>query len=63
MIEPLWRVECAWILHVLEHFKGNRSHAAKALGISIRTLRNKIDLYKKMKIQVPESVGPYLKRG
>ncbi len=33
------------ILSALEHTKGNRTHAAKRLGISIRTLRNKLHDY------------------
>ena len=33
------------ILAVLEGCKGNRTHAAKILGVSIRTLRNKINDY------------------
>jgi transcriptional regulator with PAS, ATPase and Fis domain len=34
------------ILKTLEGLEGNRTHAAKALGISIRTLRNKLKEYK-----------------
>ena len=33
------------ILRALQHCKGNRTHAAKVLGISIRTLRNKLNEY------------------
>ncbi len=33
------------ILLVLERSNGNRTHAAKKLGISIRTLRNKLHEY------------------
>jgi DNA-binding NtrC family response regulator len=33
------------ILAALEHCKGNRTHAAKMLDISIRTLRNKLHEY------------------
>lgn len=33
------------ILRMLDHFDGNRTQAAKALGISIRTLRNKLKEY------------------
>lgn len=33
------------IFHALEHTKGNRTHAAKLLEISIRTLRNKLNEY------------------
>jgi DNA-binding NtrC family response regulator len=34
------------ILKTLEDLEGNRTHAAKALGISIRTLRNKLSEYR-----------------
>ena len=30
------------IVRALEHASGNRTHASHALGISVRTLRNKI---------------------
>ncbi|MDN3509670.1 MAG: sigma-54 dependent transcriptional regulator [Candidatus Neptunochlamydia sp.] len=33
------------ILRMLDHFDGNRTQSAKALGISIRTLRNKLNEY------------------
>ncbi len=35
------------ISQALEKTDGNRTHAAKILGISIRTLRNKLNEYKK----------------
>ncbi len=38
-------VEKAHILQVLQHCKGNRTHAAKILQVSIRTLRNKLHEY------------------
>ncbi len=34
------------IKHALSHTEGNRTHAAKVLGISVRTLRNKLNEYK-----------------
>jgi DNA-binding NtrC family response regulator len=37
------------ILRTLEDLEGNRTHAAKALGISIRTLRNKLSEYRDQK--------------
>ncbi len=40
-------MEKALILETLEELEGNRTHAAEALGISIRTLRNKLSEYKK----------------
>jgi len=42
----LREVEKRHILAALERSKGNRTHAAKILGISIRTLRNKLNEYK-----------------
>ena len=38
-------IEKQHILRVLEHCKGNRTHAAKMLEVSIRTLRNKLHEY------------------
>lgn len=38
-------VERNLILNTLDHCLGNRTHAANILGISIRTLRNKLKLY------------------
>ena len=38
-------VERDLILETLKHCLGNRTHAANILGISIRTLRNKLKLY------------------
>ncbi len=34
------------IMRALDHTEGNRTHAAKVLGISVRTLRNKLNEYK-----------------
>jgi two-component system, NtrC family, response regulator AtoC len=44
-ILPLEEVEKRHILLTLEHSNGNRTHAAKLLGISVRTLRNKLNEY------------------
>ena len=38
-------VERDLILQTLDHCLGNRTHAANILGISIRTLRNKLKEY------------------
>ena len=38
-------VEQELILSTLDHCLGNRTHAANILGISIRTLRNKLRAY------------------
>jgi two-component system response regulator FlrC len=40
------------ILDALEYHQGNRTHTAKALGISIRTLRNKLAEYRVLGIRV-----------
>lgn len=37
--------EKKWILETLEKLQNNRTHAARALGISVRTLRNKLKEY------------------
>ena len=47
-------VERDLILDTLDHCLGNRTHAAKILGISIRTLRNKLNEYSSEGIAVPE---------
>lgn len=44
---PLGEIEKQHILSTLEATDGNRTKAAKLLGISIRTLRNKIVAYRK----------------
>lgn len=44
---PLDEIEKQHILSTLENTSGNRTQAAKLLGISIRTLRNKLALYRK----------------
>ena len=47
-------VERDLILDTLDHCLGNRTHAAKILGISIRTLRNKLGEYVSSGIAVAE---------
>ncbi|MEM7619155.1 MAG: sigma-54 dependent transcriptional regulator [Pseudomonadota bacterium] len=46
-------VERYLILDTLDHCLGNRTHAANILGISIRTLRNKLKQYSDEGLQVP----------
>jgi len=46
MTGPLKEVEKKMIFHTLGKTKGNRTHAAKILGISVRTLRNKLNEYR-----------------
>ena len=47
-------VERHLILDTLAHCFGNRTHAARILGISIRTLRNKLNEYMEAGFAVPE---------
>lgn len=44
---PLKEMEKRMIFQALKDHNGNRTHAAKLLGISVRTLRNKLHEYKK----------------
>jgi DNA-binding NtrC family response regulator len=46
-------VERDLILETLQHCLGNRTHAANILGISIRTLRNKLQQYRQEGVAVP----------
>jgi two-component system response regulator FlrC len=48
-------VERQMILNTLDHCLGNRTHAANILGISIRTLRNKITQYRDEGLNIPEA--------
>ena len=46
-------VERDLIIETVQHCLGNRTHAATILGISIRTLRNKLKQYTDDGFQVP----------
>ncbi|MBO6825260.1 MAG: sigma-54-dependent Fis family transcriptional regulator [Sneathiella sp.] len=48
-------VEKDLILNTLEHCLGNRTHAANILGISIRTLRNKLKQYSGEGVDIPSA--------
>ena len=50
-------VERTLILDTLDHTRGNRTQAAAILGISIRTLRNRLHEYTDAGVAVPEPVG------
>jgi two-component system response regulator FlrC len=45
-MEPLKEMEKKMIFQALDENRGNRTHAARVLGISVRTLRNKLNEYK-----------------
>jgi len=51
------QVEQQLILETLSHCLGNRTHAANILGISIRTLRNKLKEYSEAGVAVPAPQG------
>lgn len=48
-------VERTLVLQTLSHHRGNRTYSARALGISVRTLRNKIRDYHARGVSVPEA--------
>jgi two-component system response regulator FlrC len=50
-------VEQSLIIDTLSHCLGNRTHAANILGISIRTLRNKLKEYTEAGVAVPAPQG------
>jgi len=54
-------VERDLILETLKHCLGNRTHAANILGISIRTLRNKLNEYTHDGMPVPPPGGGELR--
>jgi DNA-binding NtrC family response regulator len=45
-VVPLWEMEKRLIFRALRDHQGNRTHAAEILGISVRTLRNKLNEYR-----------------
>jgi DNA-binding NtrC family response regulator len=51
--QTLHLVETHFILKTLAFHSGNRTHAAKSLGISLRTLRNKINEFTAAGFEVP----------
>jgi len=53
----LAEVERELILETLKHCLGNRTHAADTLGISIRTLRNKLNEYAAAGARIPRPNG------
>jgi hypothetical protein len=55
-------VERELVLRTLAGCNGNRTHAARALGMSVRTLRNRIRLYTAHGIDVPAHGAPQKSR-
>lgn len=51
-------IERELVLQTLASCNGNRTHAARVLGVSVRTLRNRIRLYTARGIDVPAHTGP-----
>jgi two-component system response regulator HydG len=53
----LFELEKRYILKALRHFSGNKTRAASALGITIKTLYNKLHMYGEFEnfaVQKPE---------
>lgn len=53
-VKTLAEIETRWILLVLHYYHGNRTETAEALGISIRTLRYKLNYYASKGYPIPE---------
>jgi DNA-binding NtrC family response regulator len=50
----LAEIEQQVILSALDEYDGNRTHASQTLGISVRTLRNRLREYRQQGISIPE---------
>ena len=46
-------IERELVLQTLARFDGNRTHAARVLGLSVRTMRNKIRQYATDGVDIP----------
>jgi DNA-binding NtrC family response regulator len=56
----LARIEREYILQTLRYNKGNRTRSANVLGISIRSLRDRLRIYRSLGESVPEPGSPLL---
>lgn len=52
----LEQIERDAIIAALKYFNGNRTKAAQILGISIRTILNKIAKYQEQNFEIPPAV-------
>jgi DNA-binding NtrC family response regulator len=52
---PLPDLERFWLLSTLAGLEGNRTHAATQLDVALRTVRNKINLYRDQGFRIPPS--------
>lgn len=57
VVRPIQDVEKEAILEALKVHKGNRTHAARALGISLRSMRIKAQELKSLGFDVPPAPG------
>jgi DNA-binding NtrC family response regulator len=51
-VVPLQEMERRLIMQSLDQTSGNRTQASKLLGISVRTLRNKLNEYRKQGMEI-----------
>jgi hypothetical protein len=56
---PICEVERDLILETLTHTHGNRTVSARLLGVSVRTLRNKITEYSAEGLDIPHHESRY----
>lgn len=47
--KTLWELKIEHVVIVLSYYEGNKSYAAKALGVSLRTLRYWVAWYDELK--------------
>lgn len=52
------QLEAAWLKSALEAHGGNKTHTARAIGMSLRTLRNKVKRYPELSSYRVEWVPP-----
>ncbi|MBF0492330.1 MAG: sigma-54-dependent Fis family transcriptional regulator [Deltaproteobacteria bacterium] len=56
-VSSIKEIERQMIYKALEHFEGNRIKAASSLGVSVRTLRNKLKLYREEGHSLPDHLN------